>query len=210
MTSTEKATQIEEMAQRRADIVAQQDAAQTELKAQQKSFAHGKAKVEVVTQAQAQVSGIGGALELLDEDMRAAQIEYSIAIADETRAAQLADLKNKVENANATWQAYGAAQIQALQQIENAAKSLLETFNRHDAVHTATAKFLQQPETVVSLRDLDSDIDTTSVTVKLPFLGAPINGETIPGENVVYLRALHGLMTFLANSGEGLRPCPHR
>jgi hypothetical protein len=206
MKSQEIQQQITDSQQRRADISAQHDAANDELRTAQKQFAKGRADVNAVTTAQAKVSGISGALELLLEDMRAQQIEYSVAVADETRAAQLEQLKAKTEVANITFQAYGAAQIESVTAIEIAAKSLLETFEHFDAAHISIATFLQQPETVVALSDLD--IDTTGATSKLPWYGAPTNGGMPTGEDGVYLQKLHELMVFVVSCKDSVRPCP--
>ena len=206
MTSQQIEKQIAQMTERRADITTQQATAADENRAAQKAFARGKTTLEIVTTAQAKLSGISGALGYVDEEMTAKQIEYSIAVADEKRAAQLVELTAKVEAANQCRNQYGDAQAQAVRALEIAAKTLLDSFQKYDVMHTETVNFLAAPETVVKLNDLD--IDTAGATQTLAFYGAPIGVIPDGGEDGFYLKHLHELMVFVNTCKDSCRPCP--
>ncbi len=209
MSTQEISQQIEDAKQCCADIAAQHDSANDQLRTVQKSFAKGKATVEEVTTAQAKSAGIFGALQMLDQELAGLQSEYSIAVHDENRAAQLDELKAKCEAANQSWQAYGKAHADATRAVEIAAKSLLAADTQHrDAVQHVT-RFCSGSGCTVSLSDARAaGIDITGATATIPFFAAPPTGIVSDSEDEHYLQHLNELMLFIERCAKSLRPCP--
>jgi len=144
---------------------------------------------------------------MLEQEVSALQIEYSIAVRDENRAAQLAQLETHCEAANQSWREYSDAYANAVRAVEHAAKSLFAADQNHRDQIQAVARFCSGSG--LSLSDAkDKGVDTTGASEIIHYFAFNPSGQMSDSETARYEVHLNELMVFVEGCAKSLRPCP--